>query len=319
MNVVVLGAGALGSILAGHLARAGADVTLIARGARAQYVQHHGITITDLVDFTIPCPVVTDPARLSHADVCIVTVKTYDMTSALASMRHLAVSSVLSVQNGVVKNEQLATVFGREKVLGATAILSGEVLPAGPVRLTVNQGIAIGELPQGTSERVTRLVGALERAGIRAEATAQIQTAEWTKFVGWVGWTALAVLTRLESYKFLSDAATAVIGVRLMRETAALATQMGVPLEDNPPLNLVKTIAAVSEQQAVEILQETGAMMGSRAPTQRMSSLQDLERGRRLEVEETLGYVVTKAGEQGVPVPTVETCYRLISGLNRFV
>ena len=308
---------ALGSILAGHLARAGEDVTLISRGARAHYLQHHGITITGLVDFTIPCAVVTDP-QLSHADVCIVTVKTYDMISALASIRHLAVSSVLSVQNGVLKNEQLATVFGGEKVLGATAFLSGEVLPAGPVRFTVNQGISIGELPQGISERVTRLVGALERARIRAEATAQIQTAEWSKFVGWVGWTALAVLTRLETYKFLSEAATAVVGVCLMRETAALATQMGVPLEDNPPFN-VKTIAAVSEQQAVEILQETGTMMGSRAPTHRMSSLQDLERGRRLEVEETLGYVVTKADAQGVPVPTVGTCYRLISGLNRFV
>jgi len=318
LKVVVLGAGALGSILAGHLARAGEDVTLIARGARANYLQHNGVTITGLVDFTIPCAVVTDPARLSHADVCVVTVKTYDMISALASMRHLAVSSVLSVQNGVLKNEQLATVFGREKVLGATAVLSGEVLPAGPVRFTLNQGISIGELPQGISERVTRLVGTLERAGIRAEATEQIQAAEWSKFVGWVGWTALAVLTRLETYKFLSDAATAVVGVRLMRETAALATQMGVPLEDNPPFN-VKTIAAVSEQQAVKILQETGTVMGSRAPTHRMSGLQDLERGRRLEVEETLGYVVTKAGEQGVPVPTVETCYRLISGLNRFV
>ncbi len=318
MKVVVLGAGALGSILAGHLARAGEDVTLIARGARAHYLQHNGVTITGLVDFTIPCAVVTDPARLSHADVCVVTVKTYDMISALASMRHLAVSSVLSVQNGVLKNEQLATVFGGEKVLGATAVLSGEVLPAGPVRFTVNQGISIGELPQGISERVTRLVGTLERAGILAEATEQIQAAEWSKFGGWVGWTALAVLTRLETYKFLSDAATAVVGVRLMRETAALATQMGVPLEDNPPFN-VKTIAAVSEQQAVEILQETGTMMGSRAPTHRMSGLQDLERGRRLEVEETLGHVVTKAGEQGVPVPTVETCYHLISGLNRFV
>ena len=318
MKVVVLGGGALGSILAGHLARAGEDVTLIARGARANYLQHNGVTITGLVDFTIPCAVVTDPARLSHADVCIVTVKTYDMISALASMRHLAVSSVLSVQNGVLKNEQLATIFGGEKVLGATAVLSSEVLPAGPVRFTVNQGISIGELPQGISERVTRLVGTLERAGIRAEATEQIQAAEWSKFVGWVGWTALAVLTRLETYKFLSDAATAVVGVRLMRETAALAAQMGVPLEDNPPFN-VKTIAAVSEQQAVKILQETGTVMGSRAPTHRMSGLQDLERGRRLEVEETLGYVVTKAGEQGVPVPTVETCYRLISGLNRFV
>lgn len=318
MKIVVLGSGALGSVLAGHLARADEDVTLIARGERAQYLQQHGVTITGLVDFTIPCPIVTDPARLSHADVLIVTVKTYDMASALASMGHLAFSSVLSLQNGVLKNEQLAQVFGAEKVLGATAILSGEVLPAGPVRFTLNQGVSIGEFPRGTSERVTHLVDVLERAGIRAEATAQIQTTEWSKFVGWVGWMALSVLTRLETYKFLSDAATAVIGVRLMRETAALADKVDVPLEDNPPL-LVKTIASVSEQQAVETLRETGTMMGSGAPTHRMSSLQDLERGRRLEVEETLGYIVTKASEQGVPVPTVETCYRLISGLNRFI
>lgn len=75
MKVVVLGAGALGSILAGHLARAGEDVTLISRGARAHYLQHHGITITGLVDFTIPCAVVTDPARLSHADVARLTLR----------------------------------------------------------------------------------------------------------------------------------------------------------------------------------------------------------------------------------------------------
>ena len=134
-----------------------------------------------------------------------------------------------------------------------------------------------------------------------------------------MGWTALAVLTRLESHKFLSDAATAVIGVRLMRETAALASQMGVPLEDTPPLNRVKTIATASEHQAVEILRETGKTMESRAPTHRMSSLQDLECGRRLEIEETLGYVARKAGEQGALVPTVETCYQLISGLNQWV
>lgn len=294
-------------------------MTLIARGERANALRDHGITITGLADFAIPCPVVTDPAELSHADVCIITVKTYDMISALASIRHLDVSSILSIQNGVLKKDLLSTVFGREKVLGATASKSGAVLPDGPVRFTVNQGLSLGELPEGTSERVTRLVGALESAGIRAEATALIQTAAWSKFVGWVGWTALAVLTRPESHKFLSDTATAVIGVRLMSEMAALATQMGELPEGTPPLNLVKTIATASEHQAVEILLETGKTMEKHAPIHRMSSLQDLECGHRLEIEETLGYIVRKAGEKGVHVPTVETCYQLISSLNQLV
>ncbi|HEY5865720.1 MAG TPA: 2-dehydropantoate 2-reductase N-terminal domain-containing protein, partial [Candidatus Tectomicrobia bacterium] len=112
MRFVILGAGALGSIIAGHLARAGEDVMIVARGDRARYVRQHGITITGLADFTIACPVITDPGELQGADVLIVAVKTYDMAAALTSLRHLDVATVLSIQNGVLKNEQLADVFG---------------------------------------------------------------------------------------------------------------------------------------------------------------------------------------------------------------
>ena len=79
MKIVILGAGALGTVLGAHLARAGEDVTLLARGQRAAYLQEHGATITGLVDFTVPVRVVTDPQRVHDADVLLVTVKTYDM------------------------------------------------------------------------------------------------------------------------------------------------------------------------------------------------------------------------------------------------
>ena len=318
MRFVVLGAGALGSIIAGHLARAGEDVMMIARGNRARSMQQHGITITGLADFTIACPVITDPTALRGADVLIVAVKTYDMAAALAPLRHLNVATVLSVQNGVLKNEQLADAFGTEQTVGAAAFFSGEVLPDGPVRFTVNQGFYVGERPEGTSERVQQLVGALARAGMQAEATTHIQTIEWSKFVAWIGNMVLAVLTRLETYKFLSDPDAALVCARLMRETAGLATQWGIGLEDTPPF-LAKTISHITEPEAVEKLREMGAIRQARAPTHRMSSLQDLERGRRLEVEETLGYVVARAATAGLAVPTVDTCYRLMSGINRCV
>src|SRR3989442_8811545 len=115
MKIVILGAGALGTVLGAHVARAGEDVTLIARGQRAAYLQEHGATITGLVDLTVPVPVVTDPSQLHDADVLIVTVKTYDMAAALHSVEHLDVGSVLSLQNGVLKNEQLAQTFGWDK------------------------------------------------------------------------------------------------------------------------------------------------------------------------------------------------------------
>src|SRR5437773_12498224 len=102
MHIVILGAGALGTVLGAHLARAGEDVTLIARGQRAAYLQGHGATITGLVDFTVPVRVDTDPQQVHNVDVLIVTVKTYDMEAALASVKHLDVGSVLSIQNGVL-------------------------------------------------------------------------------------------------------------------------------------------------------------------------------------------------------------------------
>ena len=95
-------------------------------------------------------------------------------------------------------------------------------------------------------------------------------------------------------------------------------TGRGIALTDMPAFR-VHTITSGTEAEGVTHLQERGALVQARAPMLRMSSLHDLERGRRLEVEETLGYVVAHAATAGLAVPTVETCYRLIRGINRSV
>src|SRR5215471_16503805 len=166
MHIVVLGAGALGTVLGAHLARAGEEVTLIARGPRATFLQEHGATLTGLVDWRVSVPVLTDPAQMHNADVLIVTVKTYDMAPALQCIKHLHVASVLSLQNGVLKNEQLAQTFGWDKVLGTMTHFSAEVLSTGTVRFRTNQGCYLGELPEGTSPRVQILGDLFERVGI---------------------------------------------------------------------------------------------------------------------------------------------------------
>ena len=183
---------------------------------------------------------------------------------------------------------------------------------------TGNHVLYVGESPAGTSARVQQLVDALVRVGMQAEATAQIQTIEWSKFVAWLGFMAVAVLTRLETYKFFLDPDTALVCTRLMREIARLAAQRGIALVDMPAFP-VHTIISGTEAEGVETLRERGAQMQARASRGRVSSLQDLERGRRLEVEETLGYVVAHAATAGLAVPTVDTCYHLISGINRYV
>ena len=315
MKIVILGAGALGSIIAGHLARAGEEVTIIARGDRAAYLQQHGITLTGLADFTVPVAVATTPQTVREADVLVVAVKTYDTGPALESVGHLKVGSALSIQNGVLKDEQLAHTFGRDKTLGAAAFLSGGMTPAGPVRFTVNEYLVLGELPAGISARAQTFVAALVNAGIRADAVPQIQTVEWSKYALFMSWMAPAVLTRLPSYKFQTQPDTALVMAQLVRETGLLAAKLGVPLEDREPLP-IKTLCSLPLSEAVTTIRQFGTVMEARAPAHKVSTLQDLEQGRRLEVEETLGYAVRKGAELGIPLPTLETCYRLIAGIN---
>ena len=318
MKVVVLGAGALGSILAGHLARAGEEVALIARGDRANYLRQNGITITGVAEFNASCPITTDPKELSDADVLIVAVKTYDMDVAISSVAHVKFSSVISVQNGVKVNEQLAEVFGEANTVGSMAFFSGEMLPTGDVRFTVNAGFYIGELPEGLSERVQNLSTMLQNSGINAEAAANIRTLQWSKFVAWAGATVVAILTRQESHRFWSDPDSALICARVMREVAAVADRRGIPLENSGPFP-VKAVVSGSEEEAVSALKELGAIFEANSPDHRMSALQDLTHGRRLEIDETLGYAVAEARQLGIPAPTLETCYSLLSGINRYL
>jgi 2-dehydropantoate 2-reductase len=315
MKIVILGAGALGSLFGAHLARAGADVTLIAREVRAKVIQERGITVTGLVEFTVPVNVTARPQEVQRADALLVTVKTYDMEPALDSVAHLQVGSVLSVQNGVVKDEQLARRFGWEKTLGAAAHISAEVTSAGPVRFTANEWLCLGELPEGISERVQALAATLAHAGIRTETAPQVRSVEWTKYVVVVSWMTLAALTRLETYKCFKHPDLAWVAAAVTREMAQLPAKLGIPLLDLGAFR-AKTLSSVSFAETVAHFRQVGETMEQQGATaHKVSILQDLERGRRLEVEEIFGYAVRKGMELHVSLPTVETCYKLIKGI----
>jgi 2-dehydropantoate 2-reductase len=318
MKTVVLGAGALGSIIAGHLARSGEDVTLVARGDRAEHLRNNGITITGLAEFNVQCPIVTDPSQISGANVLIVAVKTHQMDSAISGLSHVDFSCVTSVQNGVRANDQLSKVFGATNTVGGSAAFSGEMPASGDVRFTVNSGFEVGEFAGAPTARVQELSAMLRNSGVNSEAVGNILTLQWSKFVMWAGATPLGILSRLETYKFASDAGCALIWARVMREVAAIAKEKGIPLEDTGPFP-VKIVVNGSEQEAVSALQELGAKFEATAPKHRMSALQDLERGQRLEIDDTLGHAVDEARQLGIPAPTLEMCYSLCKGINRYL
>lgn len=314
---VILGAGAIGSILAAHLARAGHSVAVIARGDRARAVERDGLRIKGLADFAVPVTVVTDPSQLEAADTLIVAMKTPGTEAALAGLRHVQVGAALSIQNGVLKDELLARAFGAERALGALADTSGELLASGEVLFTRNVNLPLGELAGGISERARHIAGAIDQAGIHSSAVANILSMEWSKFTVWLGLVSLAVTTRAVSWRYLEDADCAQVLVRLIREVSAVAKARGIDLIDGATNLPLSTILEAPEQEAVAAVRRAGEQMRSRAPGHRISALQDLEAGRPLEVEETFGYAVRKARELELSLPLLETCCHLVAAIDR--
>ena len=312
----ILGAGAMGSIVGAHLARAGHKVAMLARGRRAAHLAAHGITLRGLAEFTTAVTTLTDPAQLRSAATLIVATKTPGTQAACEALQHADLQLALSIQNGPLKNEILARVFGAGRVLGALADTSGELLPDGNVLFTRNINILVGELPAGDSERAQQVARALDAAGVRAAASAQILSLEWSKFCSWVGLMALAVTTRAPTWKYLSDPDSALVLARLVREMGTLAGALGITLSDRAILP-TRSICGGSEAQAVAIITAAGAHYRANAPAHRMSALQDVEAGRPLEVNETLGYACDKAAERGVSIPLVDGFRRLIAAIDR--
>jgi 2-dehydropantoate 2-reductase len=312
----VLGAGAMGSIVGAHLARAGHAVAMLARGPRATQLEEHGITIRGLAEFTTPVRTLRDPALLHSADTLIVATKTPGTAQALAALRHADFGVTLSIQNGPLKNEILTQAFGATRVLGALADTSGELRSDGSVLFTRNVNILVGELGGGESERAQRLARALDTAGVRAAASPEIVTLEWSKFCCWVGLMALAVTTRAVTWKYLSDPDAALLLVRLVREMGRLAHALGIGLSDRAILPTA-TLCAGSETDAVAIITRAGAQYRLHAPEHRMSALQDVQAGRPLEVDETLGYALDKARALKLELPLLECFWRLIAAIDR--
>lgn len=306
----------MGSILGAHLARAGHSVTLLARGHRAEEVQREGLRIKGLAEFATSVQVLRDHSKLERAGVLIIATKTPGTASALQALRNADIGVAFSIQNGTLKNELLAESFGADRVLGALADTSGERLAGGEVLFTRNEGIFVGELTGGESTRAQGIAQALDASGLRAMATPEIVSLEWSKFCAWAGLMAVSILTRAPTWHYTCDPGAALVVARLVRETARLTRALGIELTDQTVLP-VATMYAGSEQDAAAAVMRWGQNLKARAPEHRMSALQDLQAARPLEVEETLGHAVRKALEIGLRQPLLEGTYHLVAAVDR--
>ncbi len=319
MHTVIVGAGALGSILGGYMAEAGEDVTLVARKPHVDAVRAGGLIIEGMRGRHVVRGVraTTDPRELSSADTLILAVKSYDTAEALASLSHLRrkVGAVLSVQNGGGKDDTLAEAFGRDAVVGATTIVGGAMPAPGRVLHTNEGGTWIGELDGRRTTRVDAIADAFRKARLPIEVRDDIQSAIWCKLNQMVPAAALACVTRLHIHEMYQERSLATLFVELSHEVAGVAARLGIPLVDCQGFP-VKTLCSQPLDSAVESVMARGRAMQERGMTHvKISTLQDLERGKRTEAAHVIGYVVDLAAAHGVAVPKLALLYRIIQGV----
>ena len=313
-KLVIVGPGGLGGTVAALLARQGeCDVTIVGRpGAHIDTIQkERAIRLTGLQEFAVQIDATDNPKGIRECDILIYTVKAQDTEAALAVTEHIQVRDfVASLQNGVVKDELLVNVFGREKVLGGLAVVAGERPTPGVVNWTYDGGTQFGELDGGTSERVDAIVGLFQRAGLITEASDGILSATWSKMVGWIPIGLLATLSRQSNAGVLSNRQLATEYTGMVRELQALAAAKRIPLIDLGPYH-VKTWCQGTAEEAIEKVL-TSPLSGSQSTH---SALQDIQKGIPTEFQACVGPILEEAQALSIPMQRVGIMYATLMGL----
>lgn len=301
MRFAILGSGAVGGYYGARLARAGHDVTFVARGAHLEAIRAHGLQIRSpqLGDFTVRAPAEADTRTIGPVDVVIVAVKAYDNPTALPLMKPLIgpATSVLTLQNGVDSVDDVAAVAGPEAVIGGTTYIATAVAAPGVIEQTgTHRRIVLGEvfgtLPR-LSDRVQRIHEALLSADIQSEAAEDGRIPIWEKFIFLVPLAGFTGAARLPIGPVWGDPFTRSRFLENCLEIERVARAEGVTVSSGTPERVVRYIDGIPG-------------------TMRSSLLIDLQQGKRIEVEALHGAVVRRAARAGVPVPITETLYAVL-------
>jgi 2-dehydropantoate 2-reductase len=296
MRIAIVGSGGVGGYFGGRLAAAGVDVTFIARGAHLAAMRDHGLRIESPGgNIHVPRVSVTDdPASVGPVDIVFFTVKLYDTEAALASLPPLVgpETIVIPFQNGVDSVEVLSRKLGKSHVAGGTTYVTAVVAEPGLIRHTAMERLIFGPVTGSTSPALEALRDAGKRAGFDAVLSDRILVDIWTKFARLSVFSGMTAVTRSPIGVVRADPDLRALLETALHESIAVARGKQVPL-------LASTF--------------TDAMAGFSGlpPHARSSMLEDLERGRRLELPWLSGAVVRIGDEVGVDTPT----HRLIVSL----
>jgi len=288
MRLAIVGAGGVGGYFGGRLAAAGADVSFLARGAHLEALRARGLRIeSPFGDLHLPrVTAAATPEEIGPADIVFFTVKLYDTDSAAALLPPLVGPDtvVIPFQNGVDTVDVLTRVVGRPHVAGGTAYVAAVIVEPGVIRHTAMDTIVFGERDGVRSSRLEQLLAACRPAGFKATLSERILSDIGAKFVRLSVFSGMTAVTRCPVGLIRDNADLVAMCQAAALETMAVARAKGVTL----PLGVVDDMVD---------------NLNSLPPTAKSSMLEDLERGRRLELPWLSGAVVRMGRELDVDTP----------------
>jgi 2-dehydropantoate 2-reductase len=300
-GIAVLGAGAVGCYFGGMLARAGAPVTLIGRPAHVEAINRAGLLL-DSVHFRqyLSIAASTNIEAVKGARLILLCVKTPDTEEAARALApHLAPGAlIVSLQNGVDNVGRIRSVVNAD-VLPAVVYVAAEMTAPGCVKHTGRGDLIVGELADLSAaghsgrRRAEETAALFGRAGIPCRVSETILTDLWIKLVLNCAYNAISALTRARYGALVSHPFTKDVMLRVVEEVRDVAVAVGVPLT------------------GVDLI-ETTWKLAAAMPGANSSTAQDLNRGKRTEIDALNGYIARRGAELGIATPVNQTLHGLV-------
>lgn len=314
MKVCIFGAGAIGGYMGVKLAKAGADISLVARGPHLSAMQEKGLTLIEEEETTtVSVTASDDPTTLGVQDYVIVTLKAHSVPPVVSKMAPLIGpnTTIVSGVNGLPwwyfhqlegehEGTRLESVdpgnvqwdgFGPDRVLGCVVYPAAEVIEPGVIKHIEGNRFSLGEPDGSKSERALALSKILSDAGLKAPVRPKLRDEIWVKLWGNLSFNPISALTHATLDVLCTDEGTRAVARNMMLEAQEIAERLGVKF----PIDVDRRIAG-------------GAAVGAH----RTSMLQDLDQGRPMEIDALVASVQELGRVTNVPTPTIDTVLGLV-------
>jgi 2-dehydropantoate 2-reductase len=294
MRIVVLGSGGTGGYYGAKLAKAGHDVTFVARGDHLRAIRANGLRITSAIDgdWSVHAPAVATLEGQPAADMVLFCVKSFDTKAAAELVKPVlgAHTGVLSLQNGIDNEDKLARILGAGHVIGGIAYVFSHIAAPGVIAHQQLSRIVCGEFDGKASRRLLAFAEAGKSAGIETAIVPRIRRSLWEKYLFLTAFAGATALTRMPALHIREVPALRRLWQSQLNELLALATADDAGLD-------------------AQVAARCAAFLESLAPISYTSLYHDLMQGKRLELDALHGHAVALGERYGIATPTLSAVF----------